>query len=100
MHLKMGKMAKNQADEQCRAGMVWFCFFCPGIVGESGIGSFFRFCEGFSDAGGDAVTTRTIGRRRETCTEPADIVEGAMHRVLREVGDEHDGEDFDDERQN
>ena len=31
-------LAKNQADEQYRAGMVWFCFFRPGIAGESGIG--------------------------------------------------------------
>ena len=32
--------------------------------------------------------------------EPADSVEGAVHRVLREVGDQHDGEDFDGQRQN
>jgi hypothetical protein len=39
-------LATNQADEQYRAGMVWFCFFRPGIAGESGIGSFFRFWGG------------------------------------------------------
>jgi hypothetical protein len=39
-------LAKNQADEQYRAGMVWFCFFRPGIAGERGIGSFFRFWGG------------------------------------------------------
>jgi hypothetical protein len=38
--------AKCQADEKSRAGMVWFCFFRPGIAGESGIGSFFRFWGG------------------------------------------------------
>lgn len=39
-------LAKNQAGEKSRAGMVWFCFFRPGIAGESGIGSFFRFWGG------------------------------------------------------
>ena len=39
-------LTKNQADVRYRAGMVWFCFFRPGIAGESGIGSFFRFWGG------------------------------------------------------
>jgi hypothetical protein len=39
-------LATNQADEQYRAGTVWFCLFRPGIAGQSGIGSFFRFWGG------------------------------------------------------
>lgn len=39
-------LATNQADEKSRAGMVWFCFFRPGIAGESGIGSLFRLWGG------------------------------------------------------
>lgn len=34
--------ARNQAHESNRAGMVWFCFFAPRMVGESGIQRFFR----------------------------------------------------------
>lgn len=30
--------AENQAAEQYRAGMLWFCFFNPAIAGEGGIG--------------------------------------------------------------
>ena len=32
----------NQADEKNRAGMIWFCFFPPGIAGQGGIERFFR----------------------------------------------------------
>lgn len=32
----------NQAHEEYRAGMVWFCFFPPRFAGESGIERFFR----------------------------------------------------------
>lgn len=39
----------NQAAERYRAGMLWFCFFKPGIAGESGIGDLLRFW------GGEAV---------------------------------------------
>jgi hypothetical protein len=34
--------AEHQADEQYRAGRVWFCFFHPRLAGESGIERFFR----------------------------------------------------------
>ena len=34
--------AKHQADEQNRAGRVWFCFFHPRLGGEGGIERFFR----------------------------------------------------------
>lgn len=39
----------NQAAEKYRAGMLWFCFFRPGLAGESGIGDLLRFW------GGEAV---------------------------------------------
>lgn len=34
--------SRNQADEDNRAGMVWFCFYPPRKAGEGGIGRFFR----------------------------------------------------------
>ena len=34
--------SENQADEEYRAGIVWFCFFPPWMAGESGIERFFR----------------------------------------------------------
>lgn len=37
-HLK----ERNQAGENNREGMLWFCFFEPFIAGESAIGRFFR----------------------------------------------------------
>lgn len=33
---------RNQASEDNREGMLWFCFFEPFIAGESGIGRLFR----------------------------------------------------------
>jgi|SRR5579862_1977740 len=38
--------AKNQAHENNRAGMVWFCFFPPRLAGEGGIGDLLRFWGG------------------------------------------------------
>ena len=34
--------SKNQADEENRAGRVWFCFFPPRNAGEGGIGDLLR----------------------------------------------------------
>lgn len=34
--------AENQAHEENRSGMVWFCFFPPRLAGQGGIGRFFR----------------------------------------------------------
>ena len=33
---------ENQANENNRAGMIWFCFFSPHVAGQSGIERFFR----------------------------------------------------------
>jgi hypothetical protein len=33
---------KNQANDDNRAGMIWFCFFPPRIAGQRGIERFFR----------------------------------------------------------
>lgn len=35
-------MSENQADEDNRIGMLWFCFFPPHLAGQSGIERFFR----------------------------------------------------------
>ncbi len=37
---------KNQANEDNRKGMIWFCFFDPRIAGQSGIERFFRYWGG------------------------------------------------------
>ncbi|WP_127447040.1 hypothetical protein [Burkholderia thailandensis] len=37
-----GLVARNQAEDSNRARRLWFCFFPPGLAGESGIGRFFR----------------------------------------------------------
>ena len=39
-------IAKNQADEDCRKGMIWFCFFDPASEDQSGIECFFRYWGG------------------------------------------------------
>jgi hypothetical protein len=33
---------ENQADEDNRAGLIWFCFFPPHVAGQTGIERFFR----------------------------------------------------------
>ena len=35
-------IAENQAGDNNRKGMIWFCFFEPRIAGQSGIERFFR----------------------------------------------------------
>ncbi|KWB20846.1 hypothetical protein WL32_17100 [Burkholderia cepacia] len=37
-----GLAQRNQAEDSNRARRLWFCFFPPGLEGESGIGRFFR----------------------------------------------------------
>jgi hypothetical protein len=69
-------LAKNQADEQYRAGMVWFCFFRAGIAGESGIGSFFRFWGGealYNSHDGQPETGDALERIGIPCLVEAEV---------------------------
>lgn len=69
-------LATNQADEQYRAGMVWFCFFHPGIAGESGIGSFFRFWGGealYNSHDGEPGTGDALERIGIPCLVEAEV---------------------------
>jgi hypothetical protein len=69
-------LARNQADERYRAGMVWFCFFRPGIAGESGIGSFFRFWGGealYNSHDGQPETGDALERIGIPCLVEAEV---------------------------
>ena len=59
--------SENRADDEFRAGMVWFCFFPPGYVDEYGIGRFFQHW------GGEALY---VCHERDPVTSP----------VLKRVG--------------
>ncbi|MFA5952221.1 MAG: hypothetical protein WC807_18275 [Hyphomicrobium sp.] len=69
-------IAENQADESGRTGMVWFCFFRPGIAGESGIGSFFQFWGGealYNSHDGDPDTGAVLERVGVPCLIEAEV---------------------------
>jgi hypothetical protein len=56
-------IAKNQAGETNRAGMIWFCFFPPRVAGESGIERFFRHWGGealYNSHEDDPITSPAI----------------------------------------
>lgn len=68
--------ADNGADEPSRANKLWFCFFRPGIAGESGIGSFFRFWGGealYRSHDGVAVTGVALARIGIPCLIDAEV---------------------------
>lgn len=68
--------ANNQAHEQYRAGMVWFCFFPPRLAGESGIARFFRFWGGealYNSHERDLETGEVISRIGVPCLVEADV---------------------------
>ena len=57
--------SENQAGEEYRAGMAWFCFFPPGNVDEHGIGRFFHHWGGealYVCHEDDPVTSPALGR--------------------------------------
>lgn len=68
--------ARNQAHEEYRAGMVWFCFFPPRLAGESGIGRFFRFWGGealYNSHERDTETAVAISSVGVPCLVEADV---------------------------
>ena len=68
--------SENQADENNRAGMVWFCFFPPQVAGESGIERFFRHWGGealYNSHEGDPITSPALSCIGIPCLVEADV---------------------------
>ena len=69
-------MSENQAAEEYRAGMVWFCFFPPGNVDEDRIGRFFHHWGGealYVCHEDDPVTSPVLRRIGTPCLVEADV---------------------------
>lgn len=67
---------QNQADEDNRKGMLWFCFFEPSTAGESGIGCFFRYWGGealYNSHDRDPVTGEALQKIGRPCLIEADV---------------------------
>ena len=66
----------NQADEENRAGKVWFCFFPPRTAGEDGIERFFRYWGGealYNSHENDQATSSVISRIGIPCIVEANV---------------------------
>lgn len=62
--------SENQADDDNRAHMLWFCFFEPHLAGEGGIERFFRSWGGealYNSHEGDLETGEAIGNIGTPC---------------------------------
>ena len=67
---------RNQADEEYRAGAVWFCFYPPGRAGEHGIERFFRHWGGealYNSHERDPVTSQAISCIGTPCLVEANV---------------------------
>ena len=67
---------RNQADEENRAGTVWFCFYPPGRAGEHGIGRFFRHWGGealYNSHERDPVSSQAISCIGKPCLVEASV---------------------------
>lgn len=68
--------SKNQADEEYRAEMVWFCFFPPRKAGEEGIERFFRHWGGealYNSHEDDPVTAPALSCIGTPCIVEANV---------------------------
>lgn len=68
--------SENQANDQNRKGMIWFCFFPPWLGGEGGIERFFRHWGGealYNSHEDDATTSPVLGRIGNPCLVEADV---------------------------
>lgn len=66
----------NQADEENRAGKVWFCFFPPWTAGEDGIERFFRYWGGealYNSHENNQITQSAISRIGTPCIVEANV---------------------------
>lgn len=76
---------ENQADEEHRAGRVWFCFFPPHMDGESGIGRFFRHWGGealYNSHEGDQTTSPAISCIGTPCIVEANVPIASFERDI------------------
>ena len=67
---------KNQAGDDCRARMIWFCFFEPQEDGQHGIERFFRFWGGealYNSHEDDASMAAVLRRIGTPCLVEADV---------------------------
>lgn len=67
---------ENQADDRNRAGMLWFCFFAPNLVDESGIERFFRSWGGealYNSHENDDETGRALSQIGTPCVIEAKV---------------------------
>ncbi|MDH6258420.1 hypothetical protein [Bradyrhizobium sp. BR13661] len=72
---------KNQADEENRAGRIWFCFFPPYLAGESGIESLLRYWGGealYNLHDRDPETEPILARIGTPCLIEADVPISSM----------------------
>ena len=68
--------SRNQADEENRAGAVWFCFYPPGRAGEHGIVRFFRHWGGealYNSHERDPITSQAINCIGTPCLVEANV---------------------------
>jgi hypothetical protein len=75
----------NQADDHNRAGMLWFCFFPPGQVGERGVGRFFRHWGGealYNSHEEDAATSPLLRAIGTPCVVEADVPVSALKSAV------------------
>jgi hypothetical protein len=74
--------SNNQADEDNRAGMIWFCFFSPHVTGQSGIESFFRHWGGealFNSHERDQSTGPILRKIGTPCVVKAEVPIASLH---------------------
>ena len=83
-HVAQCLKSENQADEENRAGRVWFCFFPPRMDGESGIGRFFRYWGGealYNSHENDRTTSSAISRIGTPCIVEANVPIVSLERI-------------------
>lgn len=80
--------SENQADEDNRAGMIWFCFFPPHKAGQDGIERFFRSWGGealYNSHEEDDETGHILREIGIPCVIEADVpIAGSPHSFLEE----------------
>lgn len=76
--------SENQADEENRAGRIWFYFSPPRTAGESGIGRFFRHWGGealYNSHENDQETSSAIRRIGTPCIVEANVPIAPLERI-------------------
>jgi hypothetical protein len=69
-------IAENEAEDEHRQGMIWFCFFPPAAAGQHGIERFFRCWGGealYNSHEVDPVMAPILGCIGQACVIEADV---------------------------